>query len=292
MLPDTVANAIHMYLEQHIARGDWRFQLPHYGNSVDKCFFATSSSQTVVVRLGIDPLIVAQLAEAQITPRYLGGGVTPQGQLFFVQTFVHAHHPDEHWYCTNLSQLAALIAALQRLASLRTRLPPVVDETYQSLFTHYLSEIHQEFTQVGRAHADKPRMGVMIRDMEVRVARVQGAGLVPCHGDLNSGNILVTPDATYLSDWETLHLSDPLRDVAHLLWWMYPQSRWAPMFHHFAIDVADGNVKERFYLHVAMRALYIYLLFVNTAQEQLARRFLDDADRAMTYRTPATLLIR
>jgi len=38
-----------------------------------------------------------------------------------------------------------------------------------------------------------------------------------CHGDLNPGNVLVTPDGSRIIDWETACIGSPLADVARTL---------------------------------------------------------------------------
>lgn len=282
---------IKQHLEKNIKQAQWNLHLPERGISVGKCFVASSLTETVLVRLGIDDRIIAILSDAKITPRYLGGGLTASGQPFYVQEFVEATHPDEQWYLANDTVLAHLVKRLQNLTSLRQYLAPEQDETYQALLIRYLDQIKSEYSRVHREHQDRQRMGVLIREYQDRIRIVMGCGLVPSHGDINSGNILVARDAVYLTDWETLHLSDPVRDVAHLLWWMYPQGKWKDVLSVFGMDLADTNLKERFYLYVSTRALYVYLLFVNTSQEHLAKRFLEDAQRSSHYQAPKTLLI-
>lgn len=282
---------IKRYLEKNVRQTRWGLHLPERGISVGKCFIASSATETVLVRLGIDDRIIAILSNAEITPRYLGGGLTVSGQPFYVQEFVEVMLPDEQWYWANGKALAHLIKKLQGLTNLRQYLASEQDETYQALLGRYLDQIKSEYSKVHRDHRDRQPMGVLIREHQDRIGTITGCGLVPSHGDMGSGNILVVRDAVYLTDWETLHLSDPVRDVAHLLWWMYPQGEWKDVLGIFGMDLADTNLKERFYLYVSTRALYVYLLFVNTSQEHLAKRFLKDAQRSSYYQAPKTLLI-
>jgi hypothetical protein len=44
--------------------------------------------------------------------------------------------------------------------------------------------------------------------------------LVSCHGELNPGNILATPDHIYLIDWELAAAMDPFVDLAQLGMWV------------------------------------------------------------------------
>jgi hypothetical protein len=74
------------------------------------------------------------------------------------------------------------------------------------------------------------------------------------HGDPNDGNLLVTADGPVLLDWETLHLSDPLHDLAQVLWWGAPRARWPAALARFGASADDGGVIERLHLRVALRA--------------------------------------
>jgi len=71
----------------------------------------------------------------------------------------------------------------------------------------------------------------------------------PVHGDLNEGNVLVTPGDWLVVDWNDLALGDPAADLAVLLWPMVYQGRkWS----EFPIpDVEDGFAER---IEVCLRA--------------------------------------
>jgi hypothetical protein len=53
----------------------------------------------------------------------------------------------------------------------------------------------------------------------------------PVHGDLNEGNVLVTPAEFFILDWDDLAIGDPGVDFAVLLWPMVSQGRsWRDFF--------------------------------------------------------------
>ncbi|MBA2679559.1 MAG: phosphotransferase [Ktedonobacteraceae bacterium] len=141
----------------------------------------------------------------------------------------------------------------------------------------------------GRSERDV--IEVLIAQYEECVPAIQGAGLVPTHGDPGADNMLITPENVYLIDWDSLHLSDPMRDVVQVLWWMYPRSQWDEMLDLFGIDLINQQQRERFYLHMSTRALYVSLFFVQLGHKYWAKRFLKDAQMALEQQTPDTLLI-
>jgi aminoglycoside phosphotransferase (APT) family kinase protein len=71
----------------------------------------------------------------------------------------------------------------------------------------------------------------------------------PVHGDLNEGNVLVTPNEWFVVDWDDLALGDPAVEFAVLLWPMAYQGRkWS----EFSIPDVDDRFRER--IEVCLRA--------------------------------------
>ncbi|MBO0796896.1 MAG: aminoglycoside phosphotransferase family protein, partial [Ktedonobacteraceae bacterium] len=126
---------------------------------------------------------------------------------------------------------------------------------------------------------------------EKRLPFIQGEGLVPTHGDPNPGNVLVAPETTYLVDWDRLHLSDPMHDIAQVLWWTYPRPAWSEALELFQIDLSDDQQRERFYLYLSVWALEVSLFFSGIQNEYFARRFLTDARRAYEQEPPVEHLV-
>lgn len=57
------------------------------------------------------------------------------------------------------------------------------------------------------------------------------------------------------------------------------------------MDANDAEVVERVHLHVALRALFVFLLFERAGGAPFPNRFLDDAQRAATRVGPRTYLL-
>ena len=71
----------------------------------------------------------------------------------------------------------------------------------------------------------------------------------PVHGDLNEGNVLVTPSDWFVVDWDDLALGDPAVEFAVLLWPIVYQGRkWS----EFSIPGVEDSFRER--IEVCLRA--------------------------------------
>jgi aminoglycoside phosphotransferase (APT) family kinase protein len=83
---------------------------------------------------------------------------------------------------------------------------------------------------------------------------VRGTGLAPVHGDPNDGNLLVTADGPVLLDWETLHLSDPLHDLAQVLWWGALRARWPAALARFGASASPEPPEASIAQHAVANA--------------------------------------
>jgi aminoglycoside phosphotransferase (APT) family kinase protein len=84
--------------------------------------------------------------------------------------------------------------------------------------------------------------------------------LVPVHTDPSPANVLVTPDRTYLEDWNGFRLSDPLRDIGLLLWWFVSPERWVAALRRFWLpDAASLAAIDRVYWWSAVTSLRVAL---------------------------------
>jgi aminoglycoside phosphotransferase (APT) family kinase protein len=71
----------------------------------------------------------------------------------------------------------------------------------------------------------------------------------PVHGDLNEGNVVVTPNAWFVVDWDDLALGDPAVDFAVLLWPIICQGgKWS----EFSIPDVENGFRKR--MEICLRA--------------------------------------
>ena len=277
---------IRTYLQHAVEPTDWQIYHPQQCFSFGQRFIGVSTHRKVFVKLGIDYRIVQHLSDVQLTPRYLAGG-TFSNTTITVQEYVEASHPNPAWYIANKRIVALLLRTLHNQSRLRLYLPAAEDETYRTLLASYIQEARTLYQQQNEIEQSRRQeIERLLEQYEQRLPFIEGEGLVPSHGDPNPGNLLVTPTTAYLIDWDRLHLSDPLRDIAHILWWMYPRSEWDELLELFQIDLTNSQQRERFYLCISIWSLQVSLFFIQIQIEQYAKQFLRDARRAFEQNPP------
>lgn len=280
---------IQRYLYEHVAPTAWQIEYPQRGFTYGTRYIGISAKQKVFVKLGEDYRILQSVSDAGLTPRYLAGGYLGESWIT-VQEWVEGWHPNHTWFTANIQTWAALMKHLHSLVELRQYLAPVADERYQSLLAVYIEKII-EFVGTLTFNADThQQIQNLLEQYATRLPLIEGSGLVPTHGDPNRDNLLITPGQVYLLDWGSIHLSDPIRDVAQVLWWQYPRDAWPAMCEQFGLDLEDPQQAERFYLYISTRALDVSLFFHKINEDYWAQRFLKDAHAALTSREPGPLL--
>jgi aminoglycoside phosphotransferase (APT) family kinase protein len=203
---------IHTYLQHHIAAVTWQLQMPRRGFSSAPRFIARSPRGNVFVKLGGDYRRLQILSDADLTPLLLAGG--PFGDTsIIVQEFVDGYHPSRQWYATNAGTWARLMHTLYQLSELRETLHTNTDETYQSLVTRYTDQVTAIYNPSNLSPQEQYIIETLLTDYASRTPFIQGSGLVPVHGDPSADNVLITSKHAYLVDWDTLHLSEPIRKL-------------------------------------------------------------------------------
>jgi hypothetical protein len=282
---------VRAFLRARVRAGTWRLQLPAHGFSAGGCVLARhADGGGVAVRLGLDAAPVRVLAAAGLTPPLLAAG-RRHGTLMHAQLLADGWHPDGVWYAAHLSDVANLLRRLTELTPLRELLPVPTDQGYAAALRRYHRACAALLDRLPAAAAYRPAVAKLLGELVPRIDVVDGTGLVPVHGDPNDGNLLVTASGPVLLDWETLHLSDPVHDLAQVLWWGMPRARWPVGLAAFGLPADDRQVIERLHLHAALRALYVFLLFERAGGAPFPNRFLDDAQRAAAGRGPCTFLL-
>ncbi|MCW0214320.1 MAG: phosphotransferase [Pseudonocardia sp.] len=109
------------------------------------------------------------------------------------------------------------LAEVERLVALRRRVHDLPGITRRASVFDDLRAVVRLARAAGAAlPAD---LGPMCRRLAPAEGRIAAAGvdLVPCHGDGNVSNVLVTADGLLLVDWDSAGLMDPLQDLGVLL---------------------------------------------------------------------------
>lgn len=150
-----------------------------------------------------------------------------------------------------------------------------------ALEEHLAAVVTQLTDRTRRASAPifrSPEIGTALERLRATRHRVDGAPLVPVHTDPSPANILVTPDRTYLVDWDGITLCDPMRDIGLLLWWFLPPQAWPLTLRRFWLpDAASAPVIDRVYWWSAVNSLRVALWIDRHAPDEGAvASFLED----------------
>jgi hypothetical protein len=98
-----------------------------------------------------------------------------------------------------------------------------------------------------------------LRELEERIKRFRGSGLVASHRDICNANWLLTPEGRlYLVDLDAMALDDPALDIGATLWWYYPVEVWG-RFLEVAGYPDDEEFRERMWTRLALHCLGITL---------------------------------
>ncbi len=281
----TIEQDVQLYLQHHVAPGTWELHAPERGLSGATCFIAHSAQHTLFVKCGADDRLIRILSDAKLTPPLVAGGAFGQTRIT-IQAFVDGHHPTRQWYASHAETWADLMHRLHQLPNLRDLLLPVPDETYGSLLAGYIGHVQALYTPANLSAQEQALVETLLAAYTARLPFLEGAGLVPTHGDPGPDNLIISPTQVYLIDWDRLHLSDPMRDVALVAWWMYAPTQWPELLELFAIDLADPAQQERFYLYISVWSLEVALFFANTQQSHWKEWFLRDAQRSFARQLP------
>lgn len=276
---------VEQYLQKTVGEGKWTLQATLLGGTTSERYIGKSLEITVFVRVGIDPKIVSPLSKAGVTPPLLTEEPI-NGKPCYVQEFITAELPTVEWNTQNWRVTAEKIKTMQQLPELSEALPEQNDPTYKGVFTRYIDELKDLSKKIPPDDLSFGRVGHLLNEFSNRAENIEGEGLVPCHGDLHPENVLTKEKDSYLIDWESVHLSDPMRDVAHMIWRLPSHVPAEEQAGYFGFDLTDPQQYERFRLHIATRALQIYLFCYNSGagHKRGALQFLEDAEIAMAHK--------
>lgn len=267
-------------LESKFPNENWKIEPPKKGFSKNRRFVARGASMIFFVRIGDNLEIAETLAKAGLGLPIIFSGYLSTKTSFYFEKFISFKHPDSMWFIDNMEVIVEKIKKFQAIRTLNAVLQK----------KDYVSEIEKEYNNVPYHNHYRREMSTMIEDLKQSISNLQEFDLVMCHGDFGSNNMLVHDCDLFMIDWETLHLSDPIRDIAHLIYWCYPEKYWQKIIGLFGYDIQDQKFKDKFFWHVLSRSLYVYLLFVNSSQGELAIDFYYDALNASNYKPASRLL--
>jgi thiamine kinase-like enzyme len=201
---------------------DWRFELPHGWGQ--ESYFAYGGEHSFFVKLGAQVPRYRILAALGLTPEVLASGQLADGTSILVQPLIEGRTPNRADYRAHLEQFARTIHQVHNCADLKQILPEVASDSYQEAGLRALRRIQNKWQQ---QREQVPEFAGFVdkslAELERRVGRFEGGGLVASHNDICNANWLLTMDGKlYLIDLDSMSLDDPALDIGATLWWYIP----------------------------------------------------------------------
>ena len=238
--------------------GEWTLTLPH-GNG-HETYFAHDGSRALFVKLGAAVERVQAMARLGLTPEVVEADCTEDGTAILVQQYVEGRNPGRSDYRQRLEQVAHMIREMHHSEDVKATLPGVPFDDYAPSGLRVLEAVRARWEGVREQVTDVAySVDQGLSELEERIERFRGSGLVASHGDICNANWLLTPEGRlYLVDLDAMALDDPALDIGATLWWYYPVEVWGRF-----LDVAgyqdDDEFRERMWTRLALHCLSITL---------------------------------
>lgn len=245
--------------------------------STGRTFVARRDNAAVFVKLGPVHPAFERLADLGVTPPILACG--DDGEGFTIFRYVEGVVPDRIWMGEHADLMVDILNVVQQDEVLTDVLAS--DAPVPTLGEHLAAVVARLTERVKRASApvfQSPGIEVTLERLRTAPHPVDNVPLVPTHTDPSPPNVLVTPERTYLVDWDGIRLSDPLRDIGLLLWWFVPHERWtATLRRAWLPDAASAAAVDRVYWWSALNSLRVALWIDRHGSNNAAvRSFLED----------------
>jgi thiamine kinase-like enzyme len=200
------------------------------------------------------------MARLGLTPDVLEADCMEDGTAILVQQYVEGRNPGRSDYRARLEEVANVIRAMHNSEAVKATLPGVPFDDYAQAGLRMLASVRERWEGL-REQVPEVAYSVDqgLRELEGRIERFSGSGLVASHGDICNANWLLTPEGQlYLVDLDAMALDDPALDIGATLWWYYPEEAWGRF-----LDVAgyqdDNEFRERMWTRLALHCLSITL---------------------------------
>ena len=249
---------VQRFLQSHFRTQDWEFTLPQGWGQ--ESYFAHGNGRTFFVKLNVHPARYMALASLALTPPVLAQGSLEDGTTILVQPFIEGRHPTRQDYRAHLEQFANAIHRLHHSPMLRLILPASASQLYRDAGLESLRRIREKWLRYRQQVPEHAAfVDESLAELEQRVGRFQGGGLVASHNDICNANWLLSEDGRlYLIDLESMSLDDPALDIGATLWWYVAPELREP-FLEIVGYAGDGQFQNRMSVRMAMHCLDIAL---------------------------------
>jgi thiamine kinase-like enzyme len=242
---DPLLPIIQKLLEDTFQMTKWEITRASEGQQKD-CYVARSPHHATFVKFDGDAPIAAlrRLGELGVAPRLIGYGNTA-GRAYTVHQYVVGSHPNWRWFADHLPLLAHVTRRYHEDTELRRLLTAKPSQTYGDHLAADLAQLSSQLSAAlarPTAPAESEVMRGLFTELQAQAPLHSAVSLAPIHPDPNGANIFIHDDGTItLVDWDTIQLSDPLRDVSQWLGWYVPAERWPIFFAEYGLPLDDAT---------------------------------------------------
>jgi aminoglycoside phosphotransferase (APT) family kinase protein len=250
--------------------GQWVLHKTAHGES-NQTFIGNNGRRKVFVKCDVTIPAAERLGELGVAPRLLHNGMT-ETRPYIIQEYAEGTYPDRPWFADNLHQLANFIKTYQQDQKLNTIPSKGLTSSYSEHLEKELFLLEKSVNDVSSVifHTDEVRSGINALKQKSRSLRpVQ---LVPTHGDPNSKNFLITNNGLIMVDWDSIFISDPIKDAGLMLWWYVPKSKWKIFFEFYGQTLDEKKV----FWWTAKASLQIAAWFGKQGDDENAAFFIRD----------------
>jgi aminoglycoside phosphotransferase (APT) family kinase protein len=204
------------------------------------------------------------MAEIGLTPPLLAYGQLESGSSIIVQPLIPGRKPSRRDFQEQLESVAVIVNAMHHHPRVRQVLPAPASSLYKEAGLRALISLRQRWKRHG---AEAPKAAEFVDssldELNQRINRFSGGGLVASHNDICNANWLFAPDGKiYLVDFESLSMDDPACDLGALLWWYYP-----PDLRGKFLEIAGYPDDDEFNLRMRVR-MALHCLSITLPREQ------------------------
>jgi hypothetical protein len=231
----------------------------------------------VFIKFDVNIKPLKRVCDLNLAPQLLSSGEYNK-RTYIIQEFIEGKFPDRSWFTSNLIDLATFINKYHSDNTLFEILKKNSKLDYFSNVSDSLLFIEHDLGNIkDEASSDFERYLSQLRDKSSELSTVE---VVPTHADPNYKNFLLTKNKIYMIDWDDVRLSDPIRDIAPLLWWYVNKKKWPILFNKLDMPIND-TLMNRFYWWMARQSLTIAIFFAKRHDIQQTQYYLEDFSAAL-----------
>jgi thiamine kinase-like enzyme len=268
------------YVEEILAKNlgskGWSINKPSHGLSKES-YIASNNIHKVFIKFDVNIKPLKRVCDLNLAPQLLSSGEYNK-RTYIIQEFIEGKFPDRSWFTSNLIDLATFINKYHSDNTLFEILKKNSKLDYFSNVSDSLLFIEHDLGNIkDEASSDFERYLSQLRDKSSELSTVE---VVPTHADPNYKNFLLTKNKIYMIDWDDVRLSDPIRDIAPLLWWYVNKKKWPILFNKLDMPIND-TLMNRFYWWMARQSLTIAIFFAKRHDIQQTQYYLEDFSAAL-----------